>query len=66
MAAFAAAYTPHHRLAVSLPFLHDELIDAGFARPGIAVSPAMIDLCTAALRNQAVRPIPSRKPGWKG
>jgi hypothetical protein len=52
MAAFAAAYTPHHRLAVSLPFLHDELIDAGFVRPGIAVSPAMIDLCTAALETK--------------
>jgi tetratricopeptide (TPR) repeat protein len=52
MATFAATYTPHHRLALSTPFLHDELIVAGCVRPGVRIDPAMIDLCTAALETK--------------
>ena len=65
MAAYTAAYTPRHRLALSLPFLHDELIAAGCVRPGIAVGPAVIDLCTAGWKPSCTS-CPSRKPRWEG
>jgi hypothetical protein len=52
MAALAATYTPHRRLALSTPFLHDELIVADCLNTGVRLDPETIALTTAALETK--------------
>ena len=52
MAAYAATYTPHRRVALSTNFLRDELAVAGCLTPGARIDPQMIALCTAGLETK--------------
>ena len=52
MAVFAAAYTPHHRLAICISHHRDELLVAGCQEVGAAIDAKKIALCTASLETK--------------